>query len=177
MPALGTTTRGWAQHPPSGLSDDPPHRWTASNPSHPAILIAMAASAVHANDATRQKLARGLAINRISFGGGLILAPGRYARTWVGTDAARQDPTKLLARALGARDLALGASGLLALRAGDANRTRRWFAAQGMTDAVDFVATLAARDVPLPARAFAAVMAAGSTAIAAYVCSTSTPAE
>jgi hypothetical protein len=137
----------------------------------------MAASVAHANEASREKLARGLAINRISFGAGLILAPGLYARTWVGKDAARQDPTKLLARALGARDLALGAGGLLALRAGDANRTRRWFAAQGMTDAVDLVATLAARDVPLPARAFAAVMAAGSTAIAAHVCSTSTPAE
>jgi hypothetical protein len=136
----------------------------------------MAASDAHANAATRQKLARGLAINRISFGAGLILAPGLYARTWVGTDAAHEDTTKLLARALGARDLALGAGGLLALRAGDASRTRRWFAAQGVTDAVDLLATLAARDVPLPARAFAVVMAAGSTAIAAYVWSTSTAA-
>ena len=71
----------------------------------------MAASAAHANEATRQKLARGLALNRISFGAGLILAPGLYARTWVGKDAARHDATKLLARALGARDLALGAGG------------------------------------------------------------------
>jgi hypothetical protein len=113
------------------------------------------------------KLARGLALNRISFGAGLILAPGLYARTWVGGDAAREDTTKVLARALGARDVALGAGGLLALRDGDTERARRWFAAQGVTDAVDLVATLAARGVPLPARVFAAVMAAGSTAIAA----------
>jgi hypothetical protein len=72
-----------------------------------------------------------------------------------------------LARALGARDLALGVGGLLALRAGDRARARRWFAAQGMTDAIDLLATVAARDVPLPARVFAATMAAGSTAIAA----------
>jgi hypothetical protein len=116
-------------------------------------------------DVTR--LARGLALNRISFGAGLILAPGLYARTWVGGDAAREDTTKVLARALGARDLVLGAGGLLALREGDTERARRWFAAQGVTDAVDLVATLAARGIPLPARLFAAVMAAGSTAIAA----------
>ena len=43
-------------------------------------------------------LARGLALNRISFGAGLILAPGLYARTWVGSDAAGEDTTKVLAR-------------------------------------------------------------------------------
>jgi hypothetical protein len=113
------------------------------------------------------KLARGLALNRISFGIGLILAPGLYARSWVGSDAAGEDTTKVLARALGARDLALGAGGLLALRAGDAEHARRWFAAQGMTDFVDLIATIAARDVPKPARIFAGTMAAGSAAIAA----------
>ena len=114
-----------------------------------------------------ERLAKGLAINRMSFGVGLILAPGLYARTWIGS-AAGEDTAKLLARALGARDLVLGAGGLLALREGDAERARRWFAAQGATDAVDLLATLAAgRGVPLPARISAATMAAGSTAIAA----------
>jgi hypothetical protein len=112
-------------------------------------------------------LARGLAINRMSFGVGLMLAPGLYARSWVGSAAAREDTTRVLARALGARDLALGAGGLLALRAGDVERGRRWFAAQGVTDVVDLLATVAARDVPLPARIFAGTMAAGSAAIAA----------
>ena len=113
------------------------------------------------------KLARGLALNRIAFGAGLILLPALYARSWVGSDAAGEESTKLLARALGGRDLALGVGGLLALRAGETERARRWFAAQGVTDAVDLVATLAARDVPPPARVFAATMAAGSAAIAA----------
>jgi MoxR-like ATPase len=112
-------------------------------------------------------LARGLAINRISFGVGLILAPGLYARSWVGSKAAEEETTKVLARALGARDLALGAGGFLALRHEDSERARRWFTAQGVTDAVDFLATIAARDIPLPARVFAAAMAAGSAAIAA----------
>jgi hypothetical protein len=121
------------------------------------------------------KLARGLALNRISFGAGLILAPGLYARTWIGGLAANDDRARLLARALGVRDLALGTGGLLALRAGDHDRAREWFAAQGVSDAVDFVATVAAgRDVPLPARVFAATVAAGSAAIAAtYVARTS----
>jgi hypothetical protein len=117
--------------------------------------------------ATVEQLARGLALNRISFGVGLIVAPGLYARSWVGSNAAGADATKVLARALGARDLALGAGGLLALRAGDRERARRWFAAQGVTDAVDLVATLASRDLPPAPRIFAVVMAAGSTAIAA----------
>jgi hypothetical protein len=113
------------------------------------------------------KLARGLALNRISFGLGLMVVPGVYARSWVGSREAGRDAAQLLARALGARDLVLGAGGLLALRDGDTERARRWFAAQGITDAVDLLATLAARDVPAPARVFASVMAAGSTAIAA----------
>lgn len=121
---------------------------------------------------TVAKLARGLAFNRIAFGVGLVLAPGLYARSWVGSEAAGAETTKVLARALGARDLALGAGGLLALRAGDTERARRWFAAQGVTDLIDLAATLAARDLPRPARVFAATMAAGSTAIAAaYVAS------
>jgi hypothetical protein len=112
-------------------------------------------------------LARGLALNRISFGTGLILLPGVFARTWVGSDSASDPATRMLARALGARDVALGAGGLLALQAGDAERAQRWFAAQGVTDAVDLLATLAARGVPLPARLLAGTLAAGSAAIAA----------
>ena len=52
----------------------------------------------------------------------------------------------MLVRALGARDLALGAGGLIALHAGDWSAA----AAQGITAAVDLIATVAARDVPRP---------------------------
>jgi hypothetical protein len=112
-------------------------------------------------------LARGLALNRIAFGAGLIVAPELYARSWVGSKAARRSSTKVFAQALGARDLVLGTGGLLALRAGDSERARQWFAAQGITDAVDLLATLRARDLPLGARVFASSVAAGSAAIAA----------
>ncbi len=113
-------------------------------------------------------LAKGLALNRVAFGAGLLLAPERNARTWVGAKAARRSATKVFAQALGARDLVLGAGGLLALRADDTDRARQWFAAQGVTDAVDLLATLRARDLPLASRAFASIVAAGSAAIAAY---------
>ena len=90
-------------------------------------------------------LAEGLALNRVAFGAGLLLAPELNARTWVGAKAARRSGTKVFAQALGARDLVLGAGGLMALRAGDTDRARQWFAAQGVTDAVDLLATLRAR--------------------------------
>lgn len=108
-----------------------------------------------------ESLAHGLAMNRISFGAGLVLAPGLYGRTWIGSGA-KDARAQVLARALGARDLVLGAGGLQALRAGDRQRARRWFAAQGVSDAVDLVATRLAGDhLPRPARAFATAMAAG----------------
>src|SRR4051812_49990914 len=111
-----------------------------------------------------EKLARGLALNRISFGAGLILAPRLYGRTWIGSEGADDDRAKVLARALGARDLALGAGGLLALRDGDTERARRWFAAQAVSDAVDFIATVPARGLPLPARVFVAGVGGGAAA-------------
>jgi hypothetical protein len=126
-------------------------------------------------DQARQ-IAEAIAIGRIAIGIVALVAPTVPLRPWVGRDFAWQPRAKLLARSLGARDLALGAGGLVALRDGDRERARRWFAAQGVTDAVDLVATVAARDVPLPARLFAGLVAAGSAAIAAaYVLSNRQP--
>jgi hypothetical protein len=85
----------------------------------------------------------------------------------VGADAAGEDTTKVLARALGARDSRPRRRWSSRAPSGDVERARRRFAAQGVTDAVDLVATAGARDVPLPARIFAGTMAAGSAAIAA----------
>ena len=111
-------------------------------------------------------LAKGLAVNRIAFGAGLVLAPGLYGRTWLGR-AAGDARTQVFARALGARDLALGAGTLLALRDGGA--ARPWLAGQAVADGTDFVATLmAGRRLPAPARAFALAMAGGSTAAAPF---------
>jgi hypothetical protein len=112
-------------------------------------------------------LARGQALNRVALGAGLILLPGLLARVWVGA-AATDARAKVLARALGARDLALGAGGVLALRDGNGTWAARAFAAQAFADAVDFAAIAAAgRDVPLGSRLLGCSMAAGSAAVAA----------
>ena len=109
-------------------------------------------------------LARGLAVNRVLFGLGFVAAP-RSARAWVGR-AAEKPGAHVLTRALGVRDLALGAGALAAL--GNGGSAKPWFAGQLAADATDFLATWRVRDdLPGPAAAFALAMAAGSAAIAA----------
>jgi hypothetical protein len=110
-------------------------------------------------------LATGLAVNRMLFGAGFILAPERSARGWISIDAATGGG-RLMTRATGARDLALGLGALRALRSGaDA---RAWFAAHLVSDATDFAATWAERrELPAPAVAFALTMAGASTAVSA----------
>ena len=112
-------------------------------------------------------LARGLCMSRISFGAGLLLAPTAYGRFWAGPGS-KQRWSRVVARSLGARELALGAGGLLALYDGDAADARRWFAAGAVTEVVDVVVNLTGAGAPrTPARLVGAAMAAGSAAIAA----------
>jgi hypothetical protein len=112
-------------------------------------------------------LAKAQAINRVAMGTGLMLAPGIVGRVWSASEA-RDERSKVMARALGARDLALGAAGLLALRDGDFNWARRAFAAQAAADAVDVAAFVAAGSaLPLSKRVSGGLLAAGSAAVAA----------
>jgi hypothetical protein len=111
-------------------------------------------------------LARGQAVNRVLFGTALLLAPGRIGRLWVGPLAGDRR-AKVLARAVGARDLTLGAGGLAALSDGDRGWTRRLFAAQAFADAADLVAILLARrELPRVSRVVGGTLAAGSAAVA-----------
>jgi hypothetical protein len=112
-------------------------------------------------------LAKAQAVNRVAMGAGLILAPGIVGRVWSASEA-RDERAKVLARALGARDLALGAAGLLALRDNDTQWARRAFAAQAAADAVDLAAIVAAGSaLPLAKRISGGLLAAGSAAVAA----------
>jgi hypothetical protein len=112
-------------------------------------------------------LAKAQAVNRVAMGTGLVLAPGIVGRVWSASEA-RDERAKVLARALGARDLALGAGGLLALREDDAAWAWRAFAAQAAADAVDFAAILAAGGaLPAAKRITGGLLAAGSAAVAA----------
>ena len=111
-----------------------------------------------------RRLAQMLALNRVLFGAGFVIAP-RSARAWVGR-AAERPGAHVLTRALGVRDLALGVGALAAL--GNGGAAKPWFAGQLAADATDFLATWRVRDdLPGPAAAFALALAAGSAAIAA----------
>src|SRR4051794_38781529 len=109
--------------------------------------------------------ATGLAVNRLLFGIGFLVAPERSARTWIGRDAGTPG-ARIMVRAAGARDLALALGALTALRAG--GDARPWFAAHLVSDASDFAATWRERErLTTPAAAYALAMAGASTGIAA----------
>jgi hypothetical protein len=111
-------------------------------------------------------LARNQAVNRVLIGTGLTILPRVFGRVWAGSEA-DDDRAQVLSRALGARDLTLGAAALLALRDGDPEWVRRMFAAQAFADAVDLAALAGAGSrLPLGVRVLGMTMAAGSAAVA-----------
>jgi hypothetical protein len=110
-------------------------------------------------------LATALAVNRVAFGVGYLVAPRQVWRGGIGK-AADERATTVFTRALGARDLALGLGALAALFGGRPD-ARAWFAAHALSDSVDFVATVAARrELPASGTAFALSVAGASTAVA-----------
>jgi hypothetical protein len=99
----------------------------------------------------------------MAFGGLLIAAPALGARGWIGDDA-RRPAVKVLGRALGVRDAALGLGIAVAIDRGAP--VRGWLEAAAVSDAVDLVATLAARDaIPARGRWFVAALAASSAVL------------
>jgi hypothetical protein len=101
---------------------------------------------------------RMLAAGRVLIGATLFAAPDLVAAPWVGDDA-RTPGARVVVRALGARDAALGAGTLAAV--GDAAHLRRWLLASSASDAADFVATLTGPRTP--ARTAVLVLAAAAT--------------
>jgi hypothetical protein len=79
---------------------------------------------------------------RVAYGAGLIAAPGRLSRSWLGP-AGSEPPTQVPLRGLGAREIALHGAGLIAtLR--DAP-VRPWLAVSVVGDIADIAATAAGR--------------------------------
>jgi len=113
-----------------------------------------------------QRAAIAISIGRVALGLGLIAAPERIGRSWIGP-AATERSVEVLARAVGIRDIVLGAGAAAALLA-DGGSSRSWLLAQAGADAGDLVATVLAREV-LPSvgvRATSA-LAGGSAAVTA----------
>ena len=88
-------------------------------------------------------LAVSLAGGRIAIGVVSLLAPGVVARTMSGSDGPAGG-TRLFARMVGARDLALGLALLVALNRGAP--VRGWLEASAVVDGIDVAACLLARD-------------------------------
>jgi len=115
-----------------------------------------------------RQLAETVAWSRVAIGAVALLAPTVPLRPWVGRDFAWQPRAKLLARSLGARDLALGLGVILALRH-DAP-VRGWVEGAGVADAGDCLATLLAfGKLPKASRWLVVLSAAGAAATARLV--------
>jgi len=87
------------------------------------------------------KAAIGVSALRVLFGAAYLVAPGRSAGSWIGATASRE-PSRMLARGFGVRDLVLGGGSLYAL-AHRRSDPRPWFAAQAIAEASDCATTLA----------------------------------
>jgi hypothetical protein len=96
-------------------------------------------------------LAALISVGRLLFGVAFIAEPKLMERAWIGKQA-RLPGAQVLARAVGARDLALGLGGLQAVTRNDGS-AQPWLAAAAICDGVDFGATWAAgRRIPRRAR-------------------------
>jgi hypothetical protein len=88
-------------------------------------------------------LAAVISVARLVFGVAFIAKPKLMERAWIGKQA-RLPGAQLLARAVGARDLALGLGSLQAVGRKD-DSARPWLAAGAICDAVDLGAHLGGR--------------------------------
>ncbi|HEU4976768.1 MAG TPA: hypothetical protein VFT50_16865 [Baekduia sp.] len=105
-------------------------------------------------------VARLYALGRVGLGAALLAAPARLGRPWVG-GVADEPGGQVVLRALGVRDVALGA---VALHVADRPQVGpRWMVLCAAADAVDCGATLAARD-RLPGRSLGVAALAGAGA-------------
>ena len=105
-------------------------------------------------------LARINGVGRMVLGAGLLVAPKLAARGWIGDDASLTGTT-VVTRALGIRDVALGAGLLWALQNDDP--VHAWITAAAAADAIDAAATIAGGDdLPPMGRFGVFALAAGS---------------
>jgi hypothetical protein len=92
-----------------------------------------------------------ISAGRFLFGIAFIASPKIMDRAWIGKQA-RLPGAQVLARAVGARDLALGLGGMQAVARNDGS-AQSWLAGAAICDAVDFGASyVAGRGIPRQAR-------------------------
>jgi hypothetical protein len=104
-----------------------------------------------------------LALGRAGIGAALLAAPGRITTAWIGPRGGER-PAQVLARAVGARDLALGLGAAAAVRRREG--VSGWLLAGALADLGDLGGTVAGR-AAMPRNGLAGVMAiAGVSAVA-----------
>jgi len=103
-------------------------------------------------------LVAGIALGRLALGAALLAAPRKVVGPgWIGADAQRPASGTLL-RAVGARDVALAAGTLAALR--QRSSLTPWIVGGALADGTDFAATLAAgQAIPPQGRAAVGLVA------------------
>jgi hypothetical protein len=112
-------------------------------------------------------LALSNARGRMAIGAALVLAPRLAGPIWIGGEA-NSRAVKVLARGLGARDLALGLGTAVALDRG--KPVRGWLEGAALADAVDLVATfVAGESIPRGARRGVLLIAAASLGTCAWL--------
>lgn len=94
------------------------------------------------NPEVRRLLNLGFGMTRVVFGIVASSVPEKIGSTWVGEDAYRES-SKVIFRALGLRDIALGAGMVQGAAKGDA---APWLAVAMLSDLGDFTATVVARN-------------------------------
>jgi hypothetical protein len=109
-----------------------------------------------------REIALSQARGRMVVGAALVLAPG-LAKRWIG-DQAEHPAVKVVTRALGVRDFALGLGAAIAIDRGVP--ARGWFEAAALSDAVDLVATLLGGDAISDSSRNAVVAIAGASSLA-----------
>ena len=111
-------------------------------------------------------LAAVISLGRFLIGIVFIARPKIMDQGWIGKQARLPGP-QLLSRAVGARDLTLGAGGLQAVVRNDGS-AQQWLAAAAVCDAVDFGATYGAgRGIPRTARTTVLAIAAAGAVLSA----------
>ena len=111
-------------------------------------------------------LAAVISLGRFLIGAIFIANPKIMDQAWIGKQAKLPGP-QLLSRAVGARDLTIGAGGLQAVVRNDGS-AQQWLAAAAVCDAVDFGATYTAgRGIPRSARTTVLGIAAAGAVLSA----------
>jgi hypothetical protein len=112
-------------------------------------------------------VAVGLAGVRVALGAAAIASPAAAGRLWIGEGASGAERA-VLVRALGGRDIALGAGALVGLSRND--QLRRWIAVGALSDFIDTVSTLAGfASLPKVRRWLVLVASAGAVVVAGTV--------